>query len=115
MASYSYSLGLKSVAILYSRHESFEAEKFHGFHAFMHFHKTFLYESSRWCCLSMDLRDSVNVFHEGLHVQLAAKLFCLETFMVCGYIALAIHSNNFIIILMVGTLHDNHIHIHVVI
>ena len=36
----------------------------------------------------MDLReimwDSVKVFHEGLHVQLAAKLFCLETFMVYG-------------------------------
>ena len=34
----------------------------------------------------MDLResmwDSVKFFCEGLHIQLAAKLFCLETFMV---------------------------------
>ena len=42
----------------------------------------------------MDLRestrDSVKVFHEGLHVQLAVKLFCLKTFMVYGsYIATA--------------------------
>ena len=37
-------------------HERFEAEKFHGFHAFIHVSKTFLYESSRWRCSSMDLR-----------------------------------------------------------
>ena len=30
------------------------------------------------------MRDSTKVFHEGLRVQLAAKLFCLEIFMVYG-------------------------------
>ena len=30
--------------------------------------------------LSKSMRDSIKFFCEGLHVQLAAKLFCLETF-----------------------------------
>ena len=50
--------------------------------------KTFLYENSRWHCSYMDLRESMRgfakVFCDGLLVQLAAKLFCLETFMVDG-------------------------------
>ena len=37
-------------------HESFEAEKFHGFHMVC---ETFLYESSRWPCSNMDLRESI--------------------------------------------------------
>ena len=56
--------------------------------SFLRVRETFLYESSRWCCSNMDLResmwDSVKVFCEGLHVQLAAKLFCLKIFMVYG-------------------------------
>ena len=65
-------------------HESFEAEKFH----FLRVRETFLYESSRWHCSNVDLResmrDSTKVFHKGLHVQLATKLFCLKTFLVYG-------------------------------
>ena len=56
------------------------------FAVFTWFRKTALHESSRWRCSNMDLResmwDSAKVFREGLHVQFAAKLFCLETFMV---------------------------------
>ena len=65
-------------------HESFEAEKFAVFVLFA-VRETFLYEGSRCCCSNMDLRESMR---EGLHVQLAAKLFCLEIFMiyVIGYI-----------------------------
>ena len=46
------------------------------------------YENLRWRYSDMDLResmwDSVKVFCEDLLVQLATKLFCLETFMVYG-------------------------------
>ena len=42
----------------YIYHESFEAEKFCGFRGFLHIRETFLYESSRWCCSNMDLRES---------------------------------------------------------
>ena len=59
---------------------------FCGLCGILHVHKTFLYKGSRWCCSNMDLResmwDSVKVFREGLLIQLSAKLFCLETFMV---------------------------------
>ena len=43
-----------------------------------------LYESSRWHCsdLRESIWDSAKFFREGLRVQLAAKLFCLKTFMV---------------------------------
>ena len=30
------------------------------------------------------MRNSIKVFHECLDIQLAAKFFCLETFMVYG-------------------------------
>ena len=52
-------------------HESFEAEKFCGFCGFLHVCKTFLYESLRWRCSNMDLRESM---------WDSAKLFYLETF-----------------------------------
>ena len=46
----------------------------------------------------MDLResmwDSAKVFHEGLHVQLAAKLFCLENFMVYSTFGSFQHTGN---------------------
>ena len=53
---------------------------------FLHVRETFLYESSRWRCSNMDdlresMRDSAKVSHKGLCVQLAVKLFCIETFM----------------------------------
>ena len=47
-------------------------------------------------------RGSAKAFHEGLRVQLAAKLFCLETFMAygmrllyCVFDALVIHALTF--------------------
>ena len=67
-------------------YEKFQSRKVLRFLHFLHVCETFSYESSRWRCSSMDLRestrDSVKVFHEGLCVQLATKLFCRETFMV---------------------------------
>ena len=70
-------------------HETFEAEKFRDFRAFLHVHTTFYMKvQDGQHCSSMDLResmrDSVKVFCEGLHIQLATKLFCLETFMAYG-------------------------------
>ena len=70
-------------------HESFEAEKFHGFRGFLHVCKTFLYESSRWRLSNMDLResmwDSAKVFSRRfVRTTCREKLFCLETFMVYG-------------------------------
>ena len=49
--------------------------------------RNFLYESSRWRCSNMDFKRKYegfceSFFHEGLRVQLAGKLFFLETFMV---------------------------------
>ena len=62
---------------IYIYHESFEVEKFCGLCGILHVHKFFLYKGSRWCCSNMDLResmwDSMKVFREGLHIQLAAK------------------------------------------
>ena len=53
-------------------HKSFEAEKFHGFCAFSHVHKTYLYENSRWRCSSKDFGESMSdcakVFCKSLHV-----------------------------------------------
>ena len=40
-------------------HESFEAEKFHGFCSFYMVRETFLYEISRWRCSNMDIRESM--------------------------------------------------------
>ena len=46
-----------------------------------------LYESLRWRCSNMDLResmrDSTKVFQGDLHVQLSAKLFCLMVYINC--------------------------------
>ena len=61
-------------------------QKSFTFLCLLHVHKTFLYESSRWHCSNMDLResirDSAKVFF--VCVQLAMKLFCLKTCTVYG-------------------------------
>ena len=71
--------------------------------------------------LRESMRDSVKVFCKGLRVQLATKLFCLETFMVYGTIhrGLAVPckkvnelivSNNFKIIANTKTSSSYHTH-----
>ena len=42
--------------------------------------------------LRESMRDSAKVFREGLHVQLATKLFYLETFMVYSMYVPHLHS-----------------------
>ena len=61
-------------------HESFEAEQFHGFHVFSHVCEIFLYETSRWRCSSMDLRESMR---DSVKVssQRSACITCRETFL----------------------------------
>ena len=58
---------------------------------FLHGPRNLLYESLRLHCSNMDLReslwDSAKFFCEGLRVQLATKLFYLETFMVYSIFA----------------------------
>ena len=70
-------------------HESFEAEKFLRFSQFFPCLQNlfaFLYENLRWRYSDMDLRvsmwESAEVFHKGLCLKFATKLFCLKTSMV---------------------------------
>ena len=62
IASVEHNIANAKVFTLYGfrfYHESFEAEKFHGFRGFLHVCKTFVYESLRWHCSNIDLRESM--------------------------------------------------------
>ena len=70
-------------------HESFEAEKFCGFHGFLVLCETFFHENisvaiekRALIAITMGIRESF--FREDLCDALTAKVFCLETFLVYG-------------------------------
>ena len=46
--------------------------------------RSYIIYGSMWHCSYMDLRESMRGSVKGLCVQLATKLFCLESFMVYG-------------------------------